>query len=88
MIIVAANSGGPSQPDWFLNLKAAPAARVEIKGRAMRVRAEELPAADAESFWPHILRRAPAYATYRKATGRAIPLVRLVPVDPGEGALP
>ena len=88
MIIVAANSGGPSQPDWFLNLKATPAARVEIKGRTMRVRAEELPAADAESLWPRILHRAPAYATYRKATGRTIPLVRLVPVAQGEGAIP
>jgi hypothetical protein len=42
------------------------------------VRAEQLSAEEAAAFWARILRRAPSYARYLKATARAIPLVRLV----------
>jgi deazaflavin-dependent oxidoreductase (nitroreductase family) len=88
MVVVAANRGGSSHPDWFYNLKTTPTARVEIMDHTLRVRAEELLAEEAAAFWPRILRRAPTYTRYRKATGRAIPLVRLVPIGSGEGALP
>jgi deazaflavin-dependent oxidoreductase (nitroreductase family) len=87
MVIVAANSGRSSHPDWFYNLEATPTARVEIMDRTLQVRAEELPAEEADAFWPRILRRAPSYARYRMATGRSIPLVRLVRVGSG-GASP
>jgi F420H(2)-dependent quinone reductase len=80
LILVAANAGGPNLPDWFRNLEATPTARVELMDRTLRVRAERLPDEEAAAFWPGILRRAPTYARYRKAAGRAIPLVRLVPV--------
>lgn len=86
MIIVAANSGRSSHPDWFHNLKATPTAQVEIMDRTLLVRAEELSDEEAAAFWPRILECAPGNARYRKATSRAIPLVRLVPVGPGEGA--
>src|SRR5215211_1177023 len=88
MVIVAANSGRSFHPDWFHNLMATPTAQVEIMDRTLRVRAEELSAEEAEAFWPRILRRAPSYARYRKATGRTIPLVRLVPLGSDEGASP
>ena len=85
MIIVAANSGRSSHPDWFYNLKATPTARVESGDRSLQVRAEELSEEEAAAFWPRILQIAPGNARYRKATSRAIPLVRLVPIEPGEG---
>jgi deazaflavin-dependent oxidoreductase (nitroreductase family) len=85
MVVVAANSGWPSHPGWFHNLKAAPMARVEVMGRIIQVRAEELPADEAAAFWPRILLRAPGYARYRKATNRTLPLVRLVPHKPRSG---
>lgn len=57
----------------------------EIMDRNLRVRAEGLSDEDAEDLWPSILRHAPTYARYRKSAGRSIPLVRLVPVGPGQG---
>ncbi len=33
LVVVAANSGMPSPPAWYLNLRAHPRARVEIPGR-------------------------------------------------------
>lgn len=81
MVVVAANGGLPTHPDWCFNLKAHPHARVEVEGTSMQVRAEELSAEDAAAFWPRVLEIAPDYAKYPKRTDRVIPLIRLVPVD-------
>jgi deazaflavin-dependent oxidoreductase (nitroreductase family) len=80
MIVVAANSGLPTHPAWYHNLVAAGEARVEVDGRTLRVRAQQLSPDEAEVFWPRVLQQAPDYARYRQRTDRAIPLLRLVPV--------
>ena len=80
MILAAANDGGPSHPGWYFNLSADAAARVEVMGRTISVRAEEVPTNEASAWWERILRRAPNYEQYTRATSRAIPIVRLVPV--------
>jgi hypothetical protein len=67
--------------------EATPSARVESGDRSLRVGAEELPYEEAAAFWPRILQLAPGNARYQRATSRAIPLVRLVPIGPGKGAL-
>ncbi len=89
LVIVAANSGRSSHPDWFYNLKTTPAAQVQVMDSILQVHAEELSAEEATAFWPYILRVAPANARYQKATSRPIPLVRLVPVgQAGEQTMP
>lgn len=80
MIVVAANSGLPSPPAWYLNLTADPRARVEVMDRTLRVCAEELSPAEAAAFWPRVLETAPDYARYPERTSRRIPLLRLLPV--------
>ena len=86
MIIVAANSGLPSPPGWYFNLTADPLARVEVGDRTLQALAEELSAEEAVAFWPRVLQVAPDYARYQRRTVRRIPMVRLVPVGPDEGA--
>jgi len=80
MVVVAANSGLPAPPGWYFNLTSTPVARVEVDGRSLRVRAEELSDAEAAAFWPRVLQAAPDYARYPRRTSRRIPMVRLVPV--------
>jgi deazaflavin-dependent oxidoreductase (nitroreductase family) len=80
MVVAAANDGGATHPAWYLNLTADPAASVEVMGRTIRVRAEELPPDEGAAWWERILRRAPTYERYARATSRTIPIVRLVPV--------
>jgi deazaflavin-dependent oxidoreductase (nitroreductase family) len=81
MIVAAANDGGTSHPGWYFNLVAEPAARVEVMGRAIAVRAAELPADEAAAWWERILQRDPSYERYaRAAAGRTIPVLRLVPL--------
>ena len=80
MIVAAANDGGASHPGWYFNLMAEPEARVEVMGRAIAVRADELLAEEVAAWWQRILRRAPSYERYARASGRQIPIIRLVPV--------
>lgn len=88
LVIAAVNAGRSSNPDWFRNLETTPEATVELKGKTFRVRAEHLPAEEAAAWWPRILRKAPTYELFLKASERRVPLVRLVPIRPGQGALP
>lgn len=88
IVIVAANFGLATHPGWYHNLKATPMARIEILDRTLQVRAEELPVAEATAFWPRILQRSPDYARFLKRTNRTIPLVRLILIEPSEGAAP
>ncbi len=71
------------------NLKATPTVQVQVMDRILQVHAGELSAEETIAFWPRVLRVAPTYARYQKATSRTIPLVRLVPVaQAGEQAMP
>jgi len=81
LVVVAANSGMPTHPAWYLNLTDHPKATVDVEGRTVRVRAEEMSPAEADAWWPRVLATAPDYARYRARTDRRIPLLRLVPVD-------
>lgn len=83
LIVVAANSGMPTHPWWYYNLQAHPEARVEVAGRTVQVRAEELSPEQAQAFWPRVLDAAPDYARFTQRTTRRIPLMRLEPVDAG-----
>lgn len=78
-IIVAANSGRSSQPDWFYNLKNTPIAQLQVMNRIYQVHAEELSPDEATTFWPRVLHIAPTFARYQKNSTRTISLIRLVP---------
>ena len=80
--MVAANGGLAANPGWYYNLKAHPRAHVEVEGRQLDVRAEELSPAEAAAFWSRVLKVAPNYAKYTRRTSRRIPLLRLVPLEP------
>ena len=84
LVVVAANSGMPTHPAWYLNLTAHPDAEIEVEGRTVRVRAEEMSPAEADAWWPRVLAAAPDYARFRVRTDRRIPLLSLV-VDGGPG---
>lgn len=81
MVVTAANDGGTSHPGWYFNLQGDPSARVEVLGRTIRVRAEELPAEAAADWWQRIASRDPAYERYARATSRPFPILRLVPAS-------
>lgn len=88
IVVVAANSGLPRPPAWYLNLRADPRATVDVEGRRLDVRAEELAEEEASAFWPRVLETAPDYARYREGSSCQIPLIRLISIGqrPASGA--
>jgi deazaflavin-dependent oxidoreductase (nitroreductase family) len=59
-IVTAVNGGDPKDPAWYLNLSSTPTAQVEVLGRTVDVRAEELPPDEATAWWRRILARSPS----------------------------
>jgi F420H(2)-dependent quinone reductase len=78
-VVVAANDGAESDPDWYLNLAAEPSASVEVEGRRMAVRADEMPADGTASWWRRIVEISPEYERYARDTSRRFAVMRLVP---------
>jgi deazaflavin-dependent oxidoreductase (nitroreductase family) len=78
-LIVASNSGGPSNPGWFHNLKGNPEVTVEVMDRVLGATAEVLSGEARTQAWRQVLAAAPLYARYERRTTREIPLILLRP---------
>lgn len=79
VIVVASKRGAPSDPSWYRNLLAHP----DVRFGGAPFRAEVVDdAAERERLWRLADRVFPPFAAYRRwaaASGRTIPIVRLVP---------
>lgn len=78
-LIAGSNWGGPTQPVWVTNLRAAEAPTIEIKGRRIEVDARELSGAEREEAWRTLVATWPNYEVYAERTERLIPVFRLTP---------
>ena len=78
-VIIASKGGAPTQPAWYLNLKANPDASVEVGDRKVRVRAEEVEGEEKERLWKKMANMYPTYDDYQNKTKREIPLLVLHP---------
>jgi F420H(2)-dependent quinone reductase len=80
-VIIASKGGAPTQPAWYLNLKANPDVTVEVGDRKVRVRAEEVAGGKKARLWQKMSDMYPTYDDYQKKTEREIPLLVLHPRD-------
>ena len=78
-VIVASNSGRPSHPAWYHNLKSQPRVTAQVFAQVMPVTAEVLSGEARAQAWQQVITTAPAYAPYEHKTRREIPLVLLRP---------
>lgn len=77
-LVVASYAGAVEHPAWFINLARNPrAARVEVGGRTLAVRAETLEGNEYARAWRRVVELAPGYGAYQTKTDRRIPVVRL-----------
>ncbi len=79
LIVIGSFAGAPVNPAWVHNLRANPAARVEIGTDAFDVTAHELPAAERDALFGKVAAAAPGFAEYQSKTSRVIPLFELQP---------
>jgi len=79
LVVVASNAGFTSDPAWAMNLRAQPAADVEIAAERRPVRGREASGDEVARLWPRLVAANPDYDTYRASAGRPIPVFILEP---------
>lgn len=77
MIIVGSKAGADTNPHWVHNLRANPAAHIEVGTDAYDVVARELPDDERDATYPKVVALAPGFGDYQTKTSRVIPLFEL-----------
>lgn len=75
-VVLPASFGGRDQdPAWYLNLKANPRVRIQIRSEHLELTARDASDEERTAYWTQLTRIYPPYRGYRDATDRKIPLV-------------
>ncbi|MEE8375338.1 MAG: nitroreductase family deazaflavin-dependent oxidoreductase [Acidimicrobiia bacterium] len=76
--VFASKAGADTNPDWFHNLKANPATKIEVGTEAIEVKARVAVGVEHDSIWSIQKTRFPTFAEYEEKTARDhIPVVVL-----------
>jgi deazaflavin-dependent oxidoreductase (nitroreductase family) len=81
LLIIGSFAGSDVNPAWVHNLRANPAARVEIGNDSSDVTARELPSGERDELFGQITAAAPGFAEYQAKTTRVIPVFELQPAS-------
>jgi deazaflavin-dependent oxidoreductase (nitroreductase family) len=79
MVIFASKAGAPENPAWFHNLRANPAATVEVGADTVEVEAVVTDGDERERLFSKQKQLMPQFADYEQKTTRQIPVVALQP---------
>jgi len=79
VVIVASQGGLPKNPQWYANLMASPATRVQIKAEKRDVLARTANAEERAALWPKLVAIYADFDNYQSWTDREIPVVVLSP---------
>jgi deazaflavin-dependent oxidoreductase (nitroreductase family) len=79
--VFASKAGADTNPAWFHNLLAHPAAGVEVGTDYRAVTARVVAGAEREAIWTAQKADYPGFAAYEAKTSRVIPVVVLEPTD-------
>ena len=77
LIVIGSKAGADTNPDWVHNLRANPAAHVEVGNESYDVVARELPTEERDALYPKVVALAPGFGEYQANTTRVIPLFEL-----------
>ncbi|MEU2124490.1 nitroreductase family deazaflavin-dependent oxidoreductase [Nocardia niwae] len=79
VVVVASQGGLPNHPQWYFNLVAHPATRVQIGAEQRRVRAQVATPEERKRLWPMLVALYADFDTYQSWTEREIPVLILRP---------
>ncbi len=77
VIIVASKGGFSDHPQWYLNLRANPSARLQRGSETIEMRAREAAPEEVEQIWPRLLE---LYSDFDEYKGRALARDRVIPL--------
>ena len=77
LIVFASNAGADTHPAWYHNLRADPAAVVEVGTERYPVTATEITGDEHDRIYAEQAERYPGFAAYQVKTERVIPVVAL-----------
>jgi F420H(2)-dependent quinone reductase len=77
--VVGSKGGAPEDPAWALNLRATPAARVDLGGKQVTVKAREAEGEEYDRLWTQMAQGYTGYGGYKEKTTRRIPVFVLDP---------
>ena len=75
--VFGSKAGGPTNPDWFHNLRANPDTQIEVGTETIPVRARVAEGEERDRIWEEQKRLNSNFADYEKKTTRPIPVVIL-----------
>jgi deazaflavin-dependent oxidoreductase (nitroreductase family) len=78
-LVAGSNFGGPTEPIWVLNVRAADRVTVTVNGRTHDAVPRELTGDERAEAWEHMLKTWPNYAKYEERTHRTIPVFWFTP---------
>ena len=78
-VVFASHAGEDREPPWWLNLREAREADLQIGTRHLRVHAREADGEERERLWSRVIAVDPAYEDYQRRTERRIAVVVLEP---------
>jgi deazaflavin-dependent oxidoreductase (nitroreductase family) len=76
-VIFASKGGAPTDPDWYRNLEADPAATIEVGTQTIPVRATVVTGPERDDLYARQARLRPQFAEYAQKAGRVIPVIAL-----------
>ena len=77
LLVFGSKGGAPTHPDWVYNLRANPAATVEVGTDKFAVEAEELTGDERDRLFAKQAALYPAFDNYQASTRRTIPVIAL-----------
>jgi deazaflavin-dependent oxidoreductase (nitroreductase family) len=80
-VVVASNAGAPHPPAWWLNLRADPHARVQVRAQTLDVRAREATGQERAALWGQLTAVNRYLDGVARKAGRELPLLVLTPHD-------
>ncbi len=79
IILVGSNGGNIRNPAWVNNLEAQPDARVNVKGREIRVRARLADVEEYQRYWPMVTEMFGKWQEIQDRSSRKFPIMILEP---------
>jgi F420H(2)-dependent quinone reductase len=78
-VVCAAYSGSDTYPAWWLNLRAATTAAIQVGPDKVDIAAELATPERHTELWQRLVEMYPPFQTYRARTDRPFPIVMLYP---------